>query len=433
MSEAHKVCPICEARNHRNAALCSTCGATIANVPNAEAPADEPSAPRYDDRYGEADLAEASARATGRLWGGLLLFVLCGLIAGLSVILLRPSASSQEAGAVRDIESATPTRIAGPSVTPGTPTATLTPSLMPSPTSTQVPTAAPCVQRVAAGDSLIAIVYRCGYSNVAVLPTVMALNDITDETRLQIGQEIVVPRPSPTPDPAATQPANADDDSASADAAADELLRLAFDPFAPTLTPTLLPGLMWHPVQPDENIISISIRYKSDAKALSDLNPEIDFPLCDFSQRFGGPECTVVLSLGQRIRVPAPTPTITPIPTASGSETPTPSPTATFNAPIAQSPADEAFFSSLEQVTLRWVGTGHLAPDETYRVVVTDAETAVSFTADTRELFLIVPAEWQAQDAGSRHYDWSVSVTHRPSGERRHTSAPRRFVWQGRG
>ena len=80
-------------------------------------------------------------------------------------------------------------------------------------------------------------------------------------------------------------------------------------------------------------MILIALQHDTTVKTLSDLNPEIDFSLCDFSSDYGGPECTVQLRYDQRIRVPAPTPTMTPIPTASGSETPTPSPTATFNAP----------------------------------------------------------------------------------------------------
>lgn len=434
MTEAFKVCPICGARNSRNASRCATCGASIADLAPQGSPRDETSsAARYDYQLGEADLSEDALRFQGKVLSRLLILLVLLLIAGLAAFRLLPSALGGDAGLAAIGWTASPSRIAGPSVTPGTPTATYTASRIPSPTPTEIPTSAPCVQTVSAGDSLIVIVSRCGYSNLAILPTVMALNGITDETALQIGQQIIVPLPSPTPDPAATEPAQSADDTASAAARTEELVRLAFDPFAPTLTPTLLPGLMWHIVQPEENIMLIALQYKSDLKTLSDLNPEVDFPLCDFSQTFGGPECTVVLGRGQRIRVHAPTPTITPIPTASGSETPTPSPTATFNAPIAQSPPDQAFFAPLEQVTLRWVGTGALEQNDVYRIAVANTDTGEGYSADTRELFYIIPVQWQAQDANSHNYAWQISVVDLASGAVKHESQTRGFVWQGRG
>ena len=434
MTEAYKVCPICEAHSHRNAAICGTCGASIAEVPPRETSVQQvASEERYDYRLGEADLAEGALAVRGRVLSGVLIvgvLLLAGVLAATAIL----SALADQPGGVRlAAMTAMPTRKAGPTVTAGEPTATFTASAAPSITPTESPTPAPCVQKVAAGDSLIGIVARCGHRSLAVLPTVMAINGIVDETRLQIGQEIVIPFPSLTAAPAATEPAASTADVDSADAGTDDLLRLAFDPLAPTLTPTLLPGLMWHIVQPEENIIIIALRYDTDAKTLSDVNPEIDFPLCDFSVPFGGPECTVVLFLGQQVRVPAPPATVTPIPTSSGSETPTPMPSATFNAPIAQSPLDQAFFARQEQVTLRWVGTGQLESDEVYRVTLVDTEIGVSYAADTRELFFIIPTDWQATDTGSHQFTWQVSVVDVSSGVTDYASEIRSFVWQGRG
>ena len=319
MSESFKVCPICETRNQRHAALCATCGTTIAEIaPQAPGDEDEPAEPQYDFRLGETDLAEASLSRTGRVLSALLVaLVLLG--AALAALAVRSSSAGQSAG---DLASPTqkPRRVAGPTVTPGTPTATYTASLIPTAIPSDTSTPSPCIRRVAAGDSLIGIVTGCGHRNLDILPTVMILNAIADEALIQVGQEIVVPLPSPTRDPAATAPAEAKAAPGSADDL--ELALLAFDPLAPTETPTLLPGLMWHIIQPDENMIVIALKYKANAKALSDLNPEIEFLLCDFGLDFGGPECTVELRQGQRIRVPAPTPTMTPIPSPSGSETP---------------------------------------------------------------------------------------------------------------
>lgn len=434
MSEAFKVCPICATRNQRQAVLCSTCGTTIADVaPQQSSKAEQSPESRYDYRLGETDLAEESLSRSGRIMSVFLILLILLAAAGIAIAMLSQSASDSVAASAASSPTRKPPRIAGPSVTPGPPSATVASSPIPTAAPTDTLTPAPCVRKVAAGDSLIAIVSRCGHQNLAILPTVMKLNGIEDETRIQIGQEIIVPLPSPTPDPAATEaPAAVNEiDSASADVGQDRLALLAFDPFAPTETPTLLPGLMWHIVQPDENMIVIAVQFKTNAKSLSDLNPEIQFSLCDFGLAYGGPECTVHLRQGQMIRVPAPTPTMTPIPTASGSETPTPQPTATFNAPIAQSPPDGAYFASQDQVTLRWVATGRLSSTDVYRIVLTDTDAAFNYDAETSELFFIVPSEWGPKDANSHHYSWQVGVLDTVTGSVSHSSQERAFVWQG--
>lgn len=430
MTSTYKVCPICTARNHRNAALCATCGTSIAIIPpRKDSGEDDNSTELYDYRYGETDLAESSLRIKGRVASAIVLVMILIIVGGIGLYALAPRLWESQPGNTSFSLSALPTRLAGPTVTPGTPAATLTASQPPTSTPTMTPTLAPCVRRVAEGDSLISIIARCGHSNLSILPTVMALNRIDDETRVQIGQEIIVPYPSATADPAAT---SAPTDVESASNADDQLERLAFDPFAPTLTPTLLPGLMWHVVSPDEDMIFIVAVYDSNMKILADLNPEINFPLCDFGEVYGGPECTVQLSVGQHVRVPAPSPTSTP-PSSSGAKTPTPRPTATFNAPIAQSPANEAYFSPVEQVTLRWVGTGRLDTDEVYRIDFTNMDSGQHYQAETRELFLIVPPLWQSRDAESHRYSWQVSVLDTATNRLSFRTEERTFVWQGTG
>ncbi len=431
MTDSHKTCPICEAHNHRNAVLCATCGTTIADVAPKEAGADrEARAETYDYRFGETDLAEASLTGKGRILSAMLIALLLTVAGVAAVAVYFANRSPRSPAIIAVAPPPSPTRLMAPSITPGTPTATFTISPVPSPVPSETPTPAPCIRQVAEGDSLIAIILRCGHSNLAILPTVMALNDIADETRIQIGQEIAVPHPSPTVDPAATP---APEDSASTRTRQDALTRLAFDPFAPTLTPTLLPGLMWYVVQADDDMIYVASIHEISMKTLSDLNPEIAFSLCDFSEVYGGPECTVQLFVNQKIRVPAPAPTVTTVATSTGSETPTPSPTATFNAPLAQSPADEAFFSSTERVTLRWVGTGTLSQGEVYRISLANMDSGARYTADTQELFLIIPAEWQSQNEGSHRYSWQVSVVESDSDTTAYTTDPRSFVWQGSG
>ncbi len=436
MPEAYKVCPICEAHNHRNAALCSNCGTTIAQVePQAGQGNGSPPPLRYDYRHGETDLFEGSVRVTGHILTAIV-FIACLLLGiAIAIRLIAPSAGNTGTSLNTATPIASPARAILPTVTWSAPTATNTPEPTLTPTATNTHTPAPCIQRVTAGDTLIHIVIRCGYNTRDIIPTVVALNGIADETRIQIGQEIVVPPPTSTADPqtSATAPPESAANALGSAAQTVGLIPLSFDPFAPTATATLLPGVMWHVVKPDENMIVIADQYDATAKVLSDLNPEIDFARCDFGMVYGGPDCIVSLYRGQQMRVPAPTPTLTLVPTSSGSETPTPMASPTFNLPHAISPPNQAFFGRLEQVTLRWVTTGNLAEHEVYRVAVSDANSDQSFTADTRDLFLILPPEWQARDSQRHSYIWQVSVVDTETNRTLFSTETRTFVWQATG
>ena len=427
MSQSIKVCPICQAHNPESAAFCANCGARIGQV----APAVSAAAPvdGYDFRRGETDLLEASLHRRGQFMGACL-FIAFAVILGAAGTGLLFSRMTDETGDELSMTIEAPTRMAGPTVTPAPPTPSYTPSRSPTPVPSDTPTPAPCLRQVSTGDSLIGIILTCGHQTLEIMPTVMALNGIDDEAFIRAGQVIRVPPPTPTIDPNATDPPTAapGNDSAAADS---QLTLLAFDPFAPTLTPTLLPGLMWHSVQSGDSMISIALRYETNAKGLSDLNPEIPFLLCDFGETFGGPECTVQLSVNQLLRVPAPTPAPTLVPTSSGSETPTPTPTATFNAPLLQAPPELKYFGADDQVTLRWVGTGMLHDRDSYRLTITADDKGKTHNANTRELFFILPADWQARD-GERHiYTWQVSVVDAESGVASYASGERSFVWQG--
>ena len=434
MLESYKVCPICAAHSHRNAAVCSTCGTGIAEVEVQNPPGeDSPPPASYDYRHGETDLFEGSVRRVGRVWTAVIFVggILSGLV--IAAIAIAPSLGNTPEDAITAAPLLSPTRAMLPTVTWSAPTATITPTPTLTLTATNTDTPEPCIQRVAAGDTLISLILRCGHNSRDIIPTVAALNGIADEARIQIGQEIVVPWPSPTANPNATATDTPESSASLSNDDEEGLTLLAFDPFAPTATATLLPGLMWHIVQPDENMIVIAAQYQANAKVLSDLNPEIDFARCDFGMVYGGPDCIVQLYQGQRMRVPAPTPTATLIPTPSGSETPTPLPSPTFNLPHAISPPNQSFFGRLEQITLRWVATGRLGIDEVYRVAVSDAKTGDTFTADTRELFFILPPEWQARDSERHNYIWQVSVFSAETDRILFSTAARTFVWQGAG
>lgn len=448
MAQAYKLCPICETPNHRNAQVCVTCGTTLTAIKTTATDGDRSptDAPAYHHHYGETDLAEGNLRWKGStyLLGGFLVITALVCIGGLLLAGLRLFNSIQQPGLAA--ATLTPVTVNNPlAINTNTPRPTLalatvtpappTPTASPSPTLT--PTQGPCVQQVQPNDDLYAVIARCGHRHFdTMLSVVTELNGLDDPSRIQIGQNIVVPWPTPTLDPNATTAP----ESTEAGSTAGEVVAAQTDGaarssgIAPTPTEMMLEGVTWHQVVADENILTIAYLYNANLKVLSELNPEVTFSQCDFGSGSGGPTCIVQLYIGQRLRVPAPTPTPTLSPTPSGSETPTPSATATFNAPSPLTPSDRAFFRSDELITLRWVTSGSLAPEQSYLVRVEDQTTQISYSAATRELYFIVPEQWHNQDSLRHDFIWSVSVVDNTNPNNPYfTTEPRLFTWQGRG
>jgi hypothetical protein len=279
---------------------------------------------------------------------------------------------------------------------------------------------------------MIAVVSRCGHRSLDVIDEVVRLNNLTDASKIQVGQTIEVPWPTPTFDPNLTPTSEATGEAAGDSqsvAAAEVPVDSQGIPIPPTAT--LQPGVTWHRVQKDENVITIALEYGATLKILSELNPEVTFSQCDFSQGSGGENCTVMLFEGQMIRVPAPTPAPTLSPTPSGSETPTPTPTATFNAPSAVSPGDRAFFRADEFITLRWVASGTLGPGQVYAVRVEDTTNGKMYIGTTQELSFIIPEDWHGLSEARHDYIWTVSVIDSDKPDKPYfTTEPRMFTWQ---
>jgi LysM repeat protein len=455
--ESFKLCPICEARNHQAAGTCHNCGTALQDVaPVKRAARTDPTRFSYDFRYGETDLLEASVTRPARVFTSVLLLLMLAAGLGAGVFFILPQFMGDDAPFAvpllddqpdKSTPTPRPTRNA-PTVTLGPPTATrtYTPSATFTPSNT--PTRAPCIQRIVQGGSLLGAIANCGHRDRDVMPTVMALNDLADANQVRIGQELIIPWPTSSPDPAqsslnpnangqrvASNDAaddNAADDNAGDDALTSFTLDESLDPFAPTATPTLPPGIMWHRIGAGENMIAVALRYNTDAKVLSEINPEIRFSQCEFGVRFGGPECIVQLGTGQLVRVPAPTPMPTLSPTPDPNATSTPTPTATFNEPSAISPENRAFFGVDQLVTLRWVPSATLRAGEVYRVDVTDLEIGVTYTAFTEDISFVVPPSWQGREEIRHEFSWTVGVVDesKPDDIRFPTEA-RVFVWQG--
>jgi hypothetical protein len=405
----------------------------------------------YDQAHGETDLFEGNLRWKGGtyLLSGLLTF---GIIACAVTTLLIGNrffnnvSPSGNLTATLISTSIVPVTSEGDlSLTTNTPRptvflATVTegpPTEIPSPSPTITPTQGPCSQVVQAGDDLIAIIYRCGHRHFdTIVDEVVATNQLEDASRIQEGQTIEVAWPTTTIDPNAVpgetptgEAAITLDGTPIVDANGETLMGVRLVP-----TETLQPGVAWHTVRKDENIIIIAVQYGATLRIMSELNPEVTFSQCDFGLGTGGENCVVQLIEGQQIRVPAPTPTPTIQPTVSGSETATPTATPTFNAPNALSPSNRAFFGMDDLITLRWVATGSLSPDQLYLIQIEDQTNGKSYSATTQDLFFIIPEEWHGNENTRHDYLWTVSVidTNNPV-DPYFTTDARMFTWQGRG
>lgn len=452
--------------------VCVTCGTTLTDVEStggSSSAGTADTAYAYDFRYGETDLYEDAFRRKGQTYlGALALFLgtlMCvGVVLMLSPLLTRvaqeqatnagnsadtngegSSASGNNGGGGLFQTTNTPRpTIALVTVTPGPPTLTrtLTPSL--TPTETIEPTRAPCIQVVGAGEGLLDVAYRCGHVDysMAIVPEIVELNDLSSEIDIREGQSLTIPWPTTQPDP--NDPSDSGDGAFIGEVAMaggggglseeDIIATQAVDPFF-LPTETLPPGIMYHYVSAGEDISKIIFDYKTSIDVLQQLNPEITFSQCEFGVVTGGPRCVVILNIDQEVRVPAPTPTATLSPTPSGSETPTPTPTATFNAPSPVSPSNRAFFRRDEFVTLRWVGSAALSGGQVYRVTLDDITRGLAFSADTTDLFYVLPSLWQGPGRDNRYeYRWTVSVVNPDAPNKlNYTTDPRTFTWEGIG
>ncbi len=321
-------------------------------------------------------------------------------LAACNVSLPNPNASptpeslvtpSQTLAAATPTEAVTPTpsRTLPPIPVLESPTATFTAG---PPTATYTPTATPgpIEHTIAQGETLGYIIQLYGYTNLAVIDQIVAMNsNITSADRLPgAGAVIMIPRPTSTPTP---------------------------EGFIPSPTPLnaldTLPGettITEHAVRSGETIVGIADQFETTLAILDQLNPELIFQNCDFSNPSGGPECNVQLSVDQVVKVPAPTLTPTLSPTPSGSETPTPTPT--YAAPMMVFPPEGAVVPG-QSIRLQWVSIGMLPADYTYLVEVEDTTTpGKTFFSVTRDTSALVSGEIVPTDGQTHAMRWRIRV-----------------------
>jgi LysM repeat protein len=321
--------------------------------------------------------------------------------------------------------------------------ATITP--MP-PTATETLPPTPCYQTAKQGDTISDLAYRCGHVSMDVVPLILEANDMKSPQELQVGQTLEIPWPTATPGGEPTQPPASD---AGTGGGGDETpetstSEIQYNEFGTpdmmakyeNVAATLRPGMAWYTVKTGDTILSISFEFDTTLEVLSQINPEVPFLNCEFGAASGGPNCVVMLSEGQQIRVPVPLPTPTLSPTPVGTLTPTPTATATFNAPYVLGPDDKTHFPSDQIVTLRWGGTGTLGANERYAVHVRDMEEDMDYLALVQDTAYQLPGGWQPSDGHRHTFMWTVSVAQIDAqnnvlGED-HQSLPRNFTWDSR-
>lgn len=461
-----QLCAICGAHQPLSAQRCAICGATLPGrpvpvpVPAVPTPdqAREEARPRYDPAEGDDDLY--AGELTGRIRLGLAVLGVVAILAvaaALALALNRSGDGAQDPGVQAAPLGTAPT--APPTATPrdgeavaavategagGAPTETPTrrpgtefPTVTPAPpTPTITPTQGPCMQTAQTGDTIYAMASRCGHRDLAIVDTILQINDMRSPEELQIGQELEIPWPTPTPGP--------DGESGDASGSDGGAPVVEYNEFGTpsnlatyaNIEPTLRPGLAWHTVQSGENILIIAQDYNTDLETLSQLNPEVPFLQCDYGSPTGGDLCRVIIVPGQRVRVPVPIPSASPTPSPVGTLTPTPTPTATFNAPYLVSPEDGAHFNADQMVTVRWGGTGVLGEGERYILHVKDLGSGAEHVAVLSETAYILPGGWQPTDRTRHTFEWTIAVgtvdAQNQITSESHAASPRTFTWDSR-
>lgn len=261
------------------------------------------------------------------------------------------------------------------------------------PTETPLPTATPgpFEHEIKQDETLGYIIQLYGHRSFDVISEIVRINEsIINADSLPVpGTVILIPRPTATPLPEGVDP-----DSVVA------------NPAIPQASDNGL--TLNHLVKDGESLIDIAQQYNTTLEIISQLNSEIGFFGCNFNIPSGGPDCIIILQVGQEVIVPAPTPTPTLSPTPSGNETATPTPT--HSAPRAVFPPNNGI-AQPGIFRLQWVSSGVLAEDEVYIVYLRNITTGGDINAFiTRSTAYELPAALIPQDGQSHEFQWWVTV-----------------------
>jgi len=354
----------------------------------------------------EAEAGPAARTGAGRLLNMLALVGLLSAMVVTILVILGPERGGLDLSFLPELlgrgaasPQATPTLEAEPTGSlAAVLTATEAPVQSPTlpPTETPMPTAAPLVHTVRAGETLSSVAARYGVTIDALIQANGLSSDV-----IRAGQQLVIPGQA--------QP--------------------------PAVAPTPRPAT--HVVQRGENLAMIAQKY--------------DVPVLDLMAANGISNPNLI-KVGQELKIPGgespPAPTEAPTTTSTATLAPTAVLTATagltgtavayeFAAPALLTPANGQAVEGAEDVLLNWTSVGFLADDTWYVVKMWRDDPAEPAPAAgwTRTTAWRIPASFRpAADAASRRFWWSVTVMRAREGEAPvavgPTSEERWFEWR---
>ncbi|MDX2160556.1 MAG: hypothetical protein SF162_04440 [bacterium] len=186
-------------------------------------------------------------------------------------------------------------------------------------------------------------------------------------------------------------------------------------------------------IEENDSILRCVQEFETTLSIVATLNPQLGFFGCNFDIPSGGPECNVLLRVGEQVNVPAPTSTPTLSPTPSGSETPTPTPT--HEAPLLVFPPQNGA-APARTFQLQWISVGVLGSSEVYFVEIQDMTAGTQYQDVTRSTYYLLPDALVPADGQTHQIQWRVSVAARtPEGTYVIVGAEgawRTYSWQSR-
>ena len=274
-------------------------------------------------------------------------------------------------------------------------------SIPPSPTI--VPTAtSPFLEYVVQpNDSMFYVIQlpQHGYGyETQVAATVVALNDnILNMDVLPVGETILIPLPTTT----AT--------AVGASATQAVLATIGVDDSSGA---RLISGVLvgCYEVESGDSLVDIATRYNTTLEVLSNLNREIDWFGCAFTEPSGGPDCNPNIQIGQCINVPQPTPLPSKTPTPTGDETATP--TATLRPPRPLFPTSNAVIPA-GPLLIQWVGLSGIGAADEYLIEIVDQTTNRTLRRASQTNTFLAPQEFVPNDGQTHVMQWRVSVARR--------------------
>jgi LysM repeat protein len=259
----------------------------------------------------------------------------------------------------------------------------------------------PYAHTVQEGETGLYILTVYGYTDLGIVPEVLALNNLASLDNLVVGQVLLVPQQTPIPAPTSTPLPPG----------------VTVEPLPDNVTPTPLPptedpgrdyagcspenpclsgdGRYWmHEVQSGDTIIGIAYQYDSSVTCVMQENSLTqDTPIHE----------------GQVLRVCILV-TLTPTLTPTGGPDSTVTPTPTLSPPLLLAPGDGAEVSRNRTAVLQWAAVRLLEADQYYLVTVWDVETGEEHLYTTRDNILRMPDSLRPGLGQSATYEWRVVI-----------------------